>query len=252
MLKKPLGRLVKSAAFIALVFTAPTHAGGGGGGMIVYDPTNWIENNISALKSIETVKQLIKDEILQTAWKKATEEIQWKKGGVVDGTDIGSMRQIFKEFESKLNNLYGSASSANKVISQAYQEYAASNLPWEEYYAREVKLNNHREGRTALAFERERKLLEDVNRQAQEVKVLQAKISQTVGHQQALELMNSHLNLMVAQNSMILEELAHQGSEKTYKQNEEDAKRDRVTEISNDQMDGAKETKRRLEAFVGN
>jgi|GEM_PF-5165681 len=230
MSKKPSKRWV-SAGLLACVCVMLSN---GANAWVVFDPTNWIQNNVSAMKSIEEVQRLIKDYAVQTAWKKAQQEIQWAKGKALKGTDLANMSTPVGRLYGELDRMYGMTNQANQMVQKTHQEFAASNLPWADYHAREVKLNQSRKDRTALAFERERNLLEDVNRQAEKVKAMQASIDPAVGHQQALELLNSHMNLMVAQNSMLIQELSHQGLENASRQNEEDAKRSAATDYSDE------------------
>lgn len=189
-IKAPLLAAVTLAA-LSLIGTT-----GSGGGRVVFDPSNFGKNTLTAAQTAMLVDSELEQLLLNQINSQALSGFNFRDGMNVN--DIANLR-------SAVNNLYGALGEENSIIQNRYQQYATSNLSWKDYAAREQRLAADRKDRAEVAFIRERQAIDNVKQQTALVKQLQSKTASSTGQLQSLQNLNEHMNLVAQQNAMLIE-----------------------------------------------
>jgi conjugal transfer/entry exclusion protein len=187
--------LIATITLASLSLIGTTGSGGGLGG-VVFDPTNFGKNTLTAAQTAQMADTELEQLMLNQMNSRALSGFNFRDGMNIN--DIANLR-------SAINNLYGALGDENSVIQNRYQQYAASNLSWTDYAAREQRLAADRKDRAEVAFIRERQAIDNVNQQTELVKQLQAKTASSTGQLQSMQNLNEHMNLIAQQNAMLLE-----------------------------------------------
>lgn len=188
--------LLAAATLAALSLIGTTGSGGGGLGGVVFDPSNFGKNALTAAQTALLVDNELEQLLLNQINSQALSGFNFRDGMNVN--DIANLR-------SAVNNLYGALGEENSIIQNRYQQYATSNLSWKDYAAREQRLAADRKDRAEVAFIRERQAIDNVKQQTALVKQLQSKTESSTGQLQSLQNLNEHMNLVAQQNAMLIE-----------------------------------------------
>ncbi len=188
--------LLAAATLAALSLIGTTGSGGGGLGGVVFDPSNFGKNTLTAAQTAMLVDSELEQLLLNQINSQALSGFNFRDGMNVN--DIANLR-------SAVNNLYGALGEENSIIQNRYQQYATSNLSWKDYAAREQRLAADRKDRAEVAFIRERQAIDNVKQQTALVKQLQSKTASSTGQLQSLQNLNEHMNLVAQQNAMLIE-----------------------------------------------
>lgn len=188
--------LLAAVTLAALSLIGTTGSGGGGLGGVVFDPSNFGKNTLTAAQTAMLVDSELEQLLLNQINSQALSGFNFRDGMNVN--DIANLR-------SAVNNLYGALGEENSIIQNRYQQYATSNLSWKDYAAREQRLAADRKDRAEVAFIRERQAIDNVKQQTALVKQLQSKTASSTGQLQSLQNLNEHMNLVAQQNAMLIE-----------------------------------------------
>lgn len=188
--------LLAAATLAALSLIGTTGSGGGGLGGVVFDPSNFGKNTLTAAQTAMLVDSELEQLLLNQINSQALSGFNFRDGMNVN--DVANLR-------SAVNNLYGALGEENSIIQNRYQQYATSNLSWKDYAAREQRLTADRKDRAEVAFIRERQAIDNVKQQTALVKQLQSKTASSTGQLQSLQNLNEHMNLVAQQNAMLIE-----------------------------------------------
>lgn len=187
---------IKAPLLAAATLAALSLIGTTGSGGVVFDPSNFGKNTLTAAQTAMLVDSELEQLLLNQINSQALSGFNFRDGMNVN--DVANLR-------SAVNNLYGALGEENSIIQNRYQQYATSNLSWKDYAAREQRLAADRKDRAEVAFIRERQAIDNVKQQTALVKQLQSKTASSTGQLQSLQNLNEHMNLVAQQNAMLIE-----------------------------------------------
>ena len=172
---------------------------------IVFDPTNWAQNIITATQSVhaETQRALQYAVQLQQLQAQMRNLAQLPNAGVLirDFTpDVNNANT----YVSTLRALYGDLTGLSTTVQQQFREQAASNLPWDQYVQREVLFAQRQQNTAQFGFGAVQGAMQRVNDDYAQMRDAQSRISTADGAQAQMQLMNQQLNQLVSMNRDIL------------------------------------------------
>lgn len=198
------------------------HAGAWTGGA-----TEWTQiGNMTLLggqlgEQIAMVKKMADDYVLQ--YKKYEQLIM--SGIKIEGislADVIKLRNDWENFQAQLSQLGTDLKGLGHMFDKRLVEARLLRMPMEDYVRREsdkIKQGNQ-EAKARLA--RERSMMEQVNADIVRTDEFQSRIAGTAGQHQAMQLMNSQMNVLLQQMTRMVTLTAEaQGTDKAKALNEE-------------------------------
>ena len=188
---------IASAAVLSLPISA--------WGIIVFDPSNFAQNMISAAKAVFAELQRAQQFFLQTqqyAAQMRNLATMTDPGAII--RDYGPEVDAAMKYVGTLRTLYGDLKDLRDTVDQQFREQAMSGLSWDKYVEREVILAQRNLQSAQAAFGAVRGAMERLDSDYKQMREAQAKIRTTDGAQGQMELTNQQLNQLVAINREML------------------------------------------------
>lgn len=185
---------------------------------IVWDPTNYIENAMTAAQTVETV--------IQQAQSYATQirqyEMEARQLASIPSNAIDSIKNIrnlnlsnVNGYINSLKSLYGNLNGISTQIGTQFSAAQLSNMTWDQYMAK--MKNDIQNGVTAAKTraQNEAQTLQSIQQDYAAAQEWQSRIPNTSGMHESMQLMNTQMNRMVMQNAQVLQQLqAMNGADK--------------------------------------
>jgi conjugal transfer/entry exclusion protein len=221
-MKKPIG------ISLIVIFMSLSNSALAGGSGIVFDPTNFVQNTITALESVAAEAQRasqVSEALRQSSY-------QMKGLTTLNGalqaanlSQFGTQYQNYQNYFTSLESLYGSVSSVKSALGTRFNEQKLSGLSSSDYSKAEADRIARGNTEAIDRAARNKQLLENVNTDYSQVRSWQDQIGGTVGTVDSMQLMNTQLNRLVAQNNQIIQSLAEKGLSDEYAKTEALAKK---------------------------
>lgn len=215
--------MANGIAIISLISSMMAHAGGAGGGSIVFDPSNFAKNTITAAQSIAIETR----QASQYAMQLQQYLVQFKQRMELNPNsmtgpfnDVMNTYRTVQQYQSALAGLRGSVGELQSVMNNRMNLMAASGLSWDQYIQREQDTLNRRENGTTMLSSYERQVISDASQRYAQVRALQPQIMATKGTHQAMMAMNAQMNVLMASMQDLITLTAAQGNNKTAEQAE--------------------------------
>ncbi len=122
-----------------------------------------------------------------------------------------------ERYVGSIQGLYGDLNNAKAVVNDLSNRMAASGLSQEEWMARESARNQANQEGNGFLADYQANILSQVGRRYQEVQNIQGQITETEGTHQALQLLNSQMNVLVASMNQLIEQNAIMAQRQTAK-----------------------------------
>ncbi len=174
-------------------------------GMVVFDPSNFSQNMISAAKAVLAEVQRMQQFVLQT------QQYVTQMRNLAKMTDPGAIIRDYApevdaamKYVGTLRTLYGDLNTLRDTVDQQFREQAMSGLSWDKYVEREVILAQRKLQTAQAAFGAVRGAMERLDSDYRQMREAQAKIHATDGAQGQMELTNQQLNQLVSINREML------------------------------------------------
>lgn len=206
-------RAARRAACLLITGAGAAFAGGGmpGAGTLVHDPVSYIQHVRSVQAALVAETQRARQ--LQQQWEslllqERQHEAALRQLARLRPQDLLSMRtmsgeqlQRVAEYLGRLDRLGGSLDALRSEAVVTRQAHALSRLTWPEYVEREQALARDRVDRQREAFADARRSMARVETDFAEVRALQARIGDTEGAHQSLQMLNQQMSMLVSQNA---------------------------------------------------
>lgn len=177
---------------------------------IVWDPTNYIENAMTAAQTVQSV--------IQQAQSYATQiqqyQMEVKQLASIPANAVDTIKAIRNTNLSNVNgyigslqSLYGNLNGISKQIGTQFSAAQLSNMTWDQYMA---KMKTDVQNGVAVAQTRARneaQTLQSIQQDYEMAKQWQSMIPATSGMHESMQLMNTQMNRMVMQNAQVLQQL---------------------------------------------
>jgi conjugal transfer/entry exclusion protein len=199
-------------ALAALVHT-PTNA------FVVFDPTNFIQNTVSALKSVQQVSESIQQTRQQIMMaNKMRDDVRGLDGSKLLGqADPETARQLkmLNLAQSDMSQLEGQLVNVDRTFKTRMAAADSQGLTMAQYLDKLMAAARAGDATAAKTVQRDMSTLQGVQNQIQQTKVWRSEIgglNDNLGG--SMQLMNTQLNAMVSQNAELLGYMARESAER--------------------------------------
>lgn len=225
-------RCTRFIAAFALFLSGSVFQGPAVAQWIVFDPTSWIQNAITAAESIAGTAQRAQQYVTQLqqyqtmlvnlkqlpqgalsgalgSLTQGQAELAKNMGGLEKLRDIGSISTEIGRVSGSINNAKASVSSLialqqsmggmQESYSRRFEEARRLNLTWEQYAAQEDLQIRSRVASAAARAQEDISRVERVKRDYEFAQEMAQKIPEAEGVQQSMSLMNTQMNRVVTQ-----------------------------------------------------
>lgn len=190
-------------AAILAAYLTPALAGGGGGGSggIVFDPTNFGKNTITAAKAIAMEARQAAQ--YATQLQRTALEIKQQVALAQDAVrapfnDVMSTYRTVRQYQAALTGLQGAVADVQAMFDGRMRQMAASGLSMEQYIQREREMLKYRQDNNGILTAHERQVMDNAAQRYEQVRALQTQITGTEGTHQSMQLMNAQMNMLTA------------------------------------------------------
>jgi P-type conjugative transfer protein TrbJ len=192
--------------------------------MIVFDPSNFTENLISAIQSVAMEARQASQYLTQLKqYATQVKQVTSLDDGAMDRqfNDIMNTYSTVTQYQSELAGLQGALGEVRSVINNRMNLMAASGLSWDQYLQRERDSLTYRQNGNNILSVYERQAMDNVTQRYVQIQDLQPKIMKTLGTQQSMQVMNTQMNMLTASMQDLIALSAAQGNQKQIEKNEE-------------------------------
>ena len=223
-------RFVRHTMIAVLTFTMLTaprvYAAGAMG--VVFDPTNYVQNTVSAVQSVMMELQMVEDYMLQVQKYKAM--VQNMKNLPDDTMNqmaaiVNDDQMAYQNYRNVLKDMQGDLSDMRKFMDDVFARRAASNLTWDQWMEREQNLARLGHKQSRATFTTADKLVKKIDDDMRKRATLQNRIQMSEGVQQSAQITNQYLDMIAGQNAQLQQLAALDVSAQARKNEDEAAQR---------------------------
>jgi P-type conjugative transfer protein TrbJ len=211
---------MKKIILAAILSATSVHANA----MIVFDPSNFTENLISAMQSVAMEARQASEYATQLQqYATQVKQVASLGSGAVDEqfNDIMNTYRTVTQYQSELAGLQGALGDVKSVMNNRMNLMAASGLSWDQYLQRERDSLSYRQNGNNILSAYERQTMDNAAQRYAQVQALQPQIMSTSGTHQSMQLMNTQMNMLTASMQDLIALSAAQGNQKQIEKNEE-------------------------------
>lgn len=196
-------RFLVVMATLLTLFSTPAKAQ-----WVVIDPANLMQSIMEVYSSI--AQEMAQAEMLANQYQQLEYDLRQLKSlaeGDVSGL-LGTVQaslSTYRTYSGAVRGLMGDVSNAKSVAEDLYRRLAASGLSAADWMAREVEFNQKSQEGNGYLSDYQANVLQQVGRRYEEVRNLQSKITGTEGTHEAMQLMNSQMNVLLSTLNTTLE-----------------------------------------------
>lgn len=201
IMKKKIKHIILGIAACTMSLHASAIFGSG----VVWDPTNWIQNNSTALASVKTEISTGKALIQQT---QSAIAMARSVKGIADMDGLAQVKEALKLYtELQLvdrrleNDLQQSAELTERVTAK----YGASDMSWEEYMKSSSQLEKQQRESSAQRYRAINASIDQTSRQRQ---AIVSKLGSVQGQTEAMQTLGAAIDVLIGQNQQIISILA--------------------------------------------
>jgi conjugal transfer/entry exclusion protein len=192
----------------AVVFYAAS-VSAGAAGMLTFDPTNWIQNELSATNSIRNVANQVRE---YQAWLR---QLAYDAKNMKDLSNYrtlgGIQNQLYRlqAFSGALSQLRGGLNNAGTNVMQQYRSYVSSDLTPQQYLQEQTQQNANTYGMAYGSYQQaKQELTQGIPQSWNKVQQLSQQIPKIQGINANLKLLNEQMNQLLRQNNELLKFVA--------------------------------------------
>jgi conjugal transfer/entry exclusion protein len=193
----------------AVVFYAASVSAGVAGGMLTFDPTNWIQNELSATNSIRTVANQVRE---YQAWLRQLAYDAKNMKDLSNYKTLGGIQdQLYRlqAFSGALGQLRGGLNNAGTDVMQQYRSYVSSDLTPRQYLQEQTQQNANTYGMAYGSYQQaKQELTQGIPRSWNRVRQLSRQIPKIQGINANMKLLNEQMNQLLRQNNELLKFVA--------------------------------------------
>lgn len=177
---------------------------------IVWDPTNYVQNAMTAAQTVQSVIQQVQSYATQIRQY----EMEVRQLAAMPANAINTIKQIrnvnlsnVNGYINSLQSLYGNLNGISNQISTQFSAAQLSNMTWDQYMD---KLKTDVQNGVSAAKTRaqnEANTLQSIQQDYEMAKQWQSMIPATAGTHESMQLMNTQMNRMVMQGAQMLQQL---------------------------------------------
>jgi hypothetical protein len=192
-IKKFVCSVSLAAAFVAA--STPAFA------FIVFDPSNWVQNNSSAIAAvrneINTAQALVQQIRSAIATAKSVSKLS-------DLSNIANIQQAMNLYNSlqNIDSQLGSTLQRNQALTQdLVSQYGASGMPWDQFIANQQKIRADERAATLARYDNINASLADTAAKRSQIVT---QLGSVQGQTEALQTLGAALDVIIGQNQQII------------------------------------------------
>lgn len=197
-----------------------------GAGSIVHDPVSYVQHVRNVQAALVAEAQRARQ--LQQQWDSLLlqgrqHEASLRQLARLRPQDLQSARTMSAEQLTRVTEYLGRLDRLGESLDALHSEavvtqraHALSRLTWPEYVSREQALSRSRLDRQQEAFADARRTMARVEADFAQVRTLQARIVETEGTHQSLQMLNQQMSLLLAQNAAAQARLAEADAQRAH------------------------------------
>lgn len=212
------------------IFAAATLlAGAPAAAKIVFDPTNFVQNAISASQAViaegtrvRALQEMISQKMMAAQNLKSL-------GPEVIAQQTADMQSQYDEltrYAGAITSLYGNVSTIKNEMQRRFDEQRLSGMSWDAYMKNEAARVARGTAEAVARAERNRRTVENMHRDFEQARRWQEQIGGLEGEKQSMQLMNAQMNKLVNQSAQFVSMMAAKEIDTAQTQQEEAAERD--------------------------
>jgi len=200
-IKKHLKHFVLGVATCTMSLTASAIFGSG----IVWDPTNWIQNNSTALAGVKTEINTAKGLIQQT--QAAINMAKSVKGmaNLDSLTQVKEALNLYNQLKAVDGRLENDFQQSADLTERVAAKYGASAMSWSEYMNSRNQLEKQQRETSAQRYRSINASIEQTSRQRQ---AIVGKLASVQGQTEAMQTLGAAIDILIGQNQQIISILA--------------------------------------------
>ncbi|MDE3021170.1 MAG: hypothetical protein KGI54_04860 [Pseudomonadota bacterium] len=238
-----MNKLVKHGVGIILSIYAGLAIAGGGpsaaGSSLVFDPTNYIKNTLTAQTAVQEEQQLVQQyitQLQQLALQKANSIGLSQQQLNVSQTALQNQIVQYSDYNNSLKNLYGSLGGANQYMNNVQSMVSASNLSEQDWYDREQSLASQGNAQATVLFNQGQSVIGQVNDDMAVRAQLQSSLQGSPGLNKTMSTTTQYLDLVSEQNAQALQIMAAREQNDAVKQSIQDSREKAESSAYNQQI----------------
>lgn len=171
----------------------------------VFDPTNWIQNNSTALNSVKTEINTAKSLIQQTQTAiAAARSIK----GVADMSGLAQVTEslgLYTDLKAVDSRLEQDLRQSTELTERVTSKYGASDMSWQEYMNSSSQIEKQQRDTSAQRYRAINASIEQTSRQRQ---AIVSKLGAAQGQTEAMQTLGAAIDVLIGQNQQIISILA--------------------------------------------
>ena len=211
--RSPQGRAARTAILCVLVAVASglAVAGAPSFGQIVYDPTNHVENAVSAAQAVQHTANQVRAYALQLQQYMIQVENLRRLPEATINSVLAPLRVEYDNGRALLGEVEGLGRDLADLrgrLDARLKEIGRLDVDPVHYLTYEADLARRQGKSLSAAFDADTRVLRKVNDDFLRIQALQQQLPASAGVQQSLQTLNQHLNLVAGQNAQLLSIMA--------------------------------------------
>ena len=190
-------KLVCSLSLAATVVATSTPAFA----FVVFDPSNWIQNNSSAIAAVRNEINTAQGLVQQIKSAIATAKSVSKLSDLSNLADIRQAMTLFNSLQN-IDSQLGSTLQRNQALTQdLVSQYGASGMPWNQFIANQQKLRADERAATLARYDNINSSLADTAAKRSQIVT---QLGAVQGQTEALQTLGAALDVIIGQNQQII------------------------------------------------
>jgi P-type conjugative transfer protein TrbJ len=232
------------AAMLLAIGARPAHA------FVVFDPTNFVQNLISAVQAIEMVSNAVQQ--LSTLRDQYV-TLQRQAQSITSGALTTNLRSMLSSNDlSGLADMMRATKDMRQSVQQVQQSFSGRldeaqllNLTWDKYVEFDKRRISNSESSAVARIQMEQFALDRVQKDYDFVRDQAARIPASAGLHESMQQMNLQMNRMLQQNGAFMQMMAvangSQAAEKDIQAAEKSAREVAAAKVLDDAVRGAED-----------
>lgn len=217
---KKVNMMITTCFFAMITLSAtPAHAFFGGGGIVI-DPSNLVQNTMTAINAakieINTLNGYIQQARATVNLAKSLEKV----GNIKSLSNLEASLAGFARLKQTSVQLADTLEKSRALTLGLQAEYGGSNLPWREFLARKAQVDAASGAALAYQYSQLATSMQNISTRRQ---AILAQLDEVGGQTAALQVVGVQLDTLVSQNQAMATTLAAEGQARQVQKNVDQA-----------------------------
>lgn len=167
----------------------------------VFDPTNWVQNNSSAIAAVRNEINTAQGLVQQIRSAIATAKSVSKLSDLSNLANIQQAMNLFNSLQN-IDSQLGSTLQRNQALTQdLVSQYGASGMPWDQFISNQQKIRADERAATLARYDNINASLADTAAKRSQIVT---QLGAVQGQTEALQTLGAALDVIIGQNQQII------------------------------------------------